>query len=60
MTNTNTATDQAFTNLANGLMDCIANMVTAREEYAAAKGFTATDEEIVESVKASLLRMLAA
>lgn len=59
-TTTTTATEAAFANLANGLLDTIANMIDARVEYAAANGFEATDEEIIASVKASLLRNLAA
>lgn len=59
MTST-TDTEQAFARLADGLLDCIANMVTAREECAAEQGVTVTDEEIIASVLASLKRMMSA
>jgi hypothetical protein len=60
MTSTNNTTDQAFARLAEGLLDTIAGMVTARDEYAAERGMTVTDDEIVASVRASLVRMIAA
>ena len=58
MTTTTNPTEAAFTRLADGLLDCIAGMVDARVEYAAEHGMTVTDDEIVASVKASLIRMM--
>lgn len=55
-----TATEAAFARLASGLLDTIGEMIEARVQYAAANGFEVTDEEIIASVKASLLRNLAA
>jgi hypothetical protein len=51
-TNTNTP--------AAALRTMIAEMATARREYAAANGFTASDDEIADHIKASLIRMMAA
>ncbi len=51
-TNTNTPTA--------ALRTMIAEMATARREYAAANGFTASDDEIADHIKASLIRMMAA
>jgi hypothetical protein len=52
MTSTQT-TAQNFYNL-------ISEMANARKEFAADNGFTATDDEIAESIKASLIRMMSA
>jgi hypothetical protein len=56
---TTNPTDAAFGRLAEGLLDAIAGMAEARYEYAVAHGMNVTDEEVIASVRASLLRMLA-
>lgn len=58
-TNTSTQSDP-MGRLAAACADMLNGMIEARLEYAAAHGFTATDEEIAESIKASLRRMMAA
>jgi hypothetical protein len=58
-TQTTNHTDAAFGRLAEGLLDLIAGMAEARYEYATAHGMNVTDEEVITSVRASLLRMLA-
>jgi hypothetical protein len=52
------AVEHALGRLADGLLDTIAGMIAARDEYAAEHGLTVTDDEIVASVKASLVRMI--
>lgn len=52
-------TDAAFARLADGLLDTIGRMVDARVEYAAAHNLSVTDDEIVTSVRDSLVRLLA-
>jgi hypothetical protein len=46
------------TTAATSLQDLIFNMIDARRDHAAANGFTATDDEIAASIKASLIRMM--
>ena len=53
MTTNNTAA-------ANSILDLIAEMANARRAYAAENGFIATDEEIADSIKASLIKMMSA
>lgn len=53
-------TTETVADLAEALLDTIAGMVNARVEYAAEHGMTVTDDEIVASVRASLIRMMAA
>jgi hypothetical protein len=48
------------TTATNTLADLIAEMADERRTYAAAHGFIATDDEIAESIKASLVRMMTA
>ena len=51
--NTNTtATAAAFADMIN-------EMINDRRNYAAANGFDATDDEIADHIKASLIRMMA-
>ena len=54
--NTKTTT----TNSAEAFVEMINDMAQARRDYAAANGFTATDAEIADSIKASLVRMASA
>jgi hypothetical protein len=51
-TATTTRTAAAFANMVN-------EMIEARRQYAADHDFTATDDEIAASVKASLIKMMA-
>ena len=45
---------------AHAFRTCIAQMADARREFAAAHGFTVTEDEVAAHVKASLVRMMAA
>lgn len=47
------------TTTAEALALMIDGMIQTRKDYAAEHGITLTDEQIADSVKASLLRMLA-
>jgi len=47
----NNNTNTALTNLIN-------DMIAERRQYAADNGFVATDAEIADSIKASLIRMM--
>jgi hypothetical protein len=38
----------------------ISAMIADRKAFAAANGFTASDDEIADSIKASLIRMMSA
>ena len=52
MSNTaNTNTAEAFINMMN-------EMINDRREYAANNGFTASDDEIADHIKASLINMM--
>jgi len=51
MSNTATTTNEALANL-------ISDMINDRKAYATANGFTATDDEIADHIKASLVRMM--
>lgn len=42
----------------NPLTDLIAGMIAARRDYAATNGITVTDNDIADSIKASLIRMM--
>ena len=45
-------------NTTNALRNLIAEMADERRKFAAANGFTASDDEIADSIKASLIRMM--
>jgi hypothetical protein len=45
-------------NTATALYNLIADMADERRTFAAANGFSATDDEIADSIKASLIRMM--
>jgi hypothetical protein len=45
---------------AQNFYNLISDMANARKEFASENGFTATDDEIVDSIKASLIRMMSA
>lgn len=51
MSNTHTAPADAFINMMN-------EMINDRRDYAANNGFTATDDEIADHIKASLINMM--
>lgn len=42
----------------NPLTDLITNMIAARRDYATTNGLTVTDNDIADSIKASLIRMM--
>jgi len=48
----------ANTNTAEALTNMINDMINDRKAYATANGFTATDDEIADHIKASLIRMM--
>lgn len=51
MSNTHTAPAEAFAKMIN-------EMINACRDYAANNGFTATDDEIADHIKASLINMM--
>jgi len=55
MTNTNTTTATPL-----ALVDMVLQMIDDRKAFAAANGFTASDDEIANNIKASLIRMMSA
>ena len=48
----------ANTNTAEALTNMINDMINDRKAYATANGFTASDDEIADHIKASLIRMM--
>jgi hypothetical protein len=46
------------TNTTNALTDLINGMIAERRQFAADNGFVATDQEIADHIKASLIRMM--
>ena len=48
------------TNTAANIFALIADMADERRNFAADNGFTATDDEIADDIKASLIRMMSA
>jgi len=44
--------------LGNAFADLVNGMAEQRRQYASDNGFVATDEEIADSIKASLVRMM--
>lgn len=42
----------------NPLTELITNMIADRRNYIAANGITATDDDIADSIKAALIRMM--
>ena len=48
----------ATTNTAEAFINMMNEMINDRRDYAANNGFTATDDEIADHIKASLINMM--